>query len=78
MLSKVEIDILRHLHSDGLTNQMDSRTIKNISKGIDLNYRRTRDNVMRLLMKGYVELGYTERQSRTYFINRKGVEMLNE
>lgn len=78
MLSKVEIDILKHLNDSGLNNQMDSRTISNVSKGIDLNYRRTRDNVIKLLAKGYVKYGFKERQSNTIFITTEGIGVLNE
>lgn len=76
MLSKVEIDILKNLYEDGLTNEMDSRSIKNIAKEIELNYRRTRDNVMKLLLKGYVKQGWKERQSNTFHITKEGIEIL--
>jgi len=54
MLSKVEIDILVHLKSEGLIDEMNSRTIKNVSKSIDLNYFRTRNNLTTLVMRGMV------------------------
>jgi len=43
MLSKVEIDILKSLLEDGVTDQMKSKTIKNISAKVGLSYARVRD-----------------------------------
>ena len=78
MLSKVEIDILIHLKNEGLVDAMNSRTIKNVSKSIDLNYFRTRNNLYHLQLLGMIELGFKEIRSNTYFITQKGVEMIND
>jgi len=72
MLSKVEIDILQHLKTEGLIDQMNSRTIQNISKGVGLNYFRVRNNVTHLYMLGLINMGFKERQSNSFYITAEG------
>lgn len=78
MLSKVEIDILKHLWDENLIDPMNSRTIRNISKGIDLNYYRIRTNVNHLCDLGLIKKGFKERSSFTFFISEDGIEMVNK
>jgi len=78
MLSKLEVDILIHLSENELLDPMNSRTIKNISKAVDINYFRTRTNVNHLFKLGYISMGFRERASNTYYLSKKGVEMINE
>lgn len=78
MVSKIEIDILQHLWNEGLTDQMNSRTLRRISEKIGINYFRVRTNMQHLKLLGMVENGYKEKSSMTYFINKKGVELINE
>ena len=78
MLSKIEIDILRHLRNEGLVDSMNSRTIRNISKKIEINYFRVRTNLNHLLLLGMVANGFKERQSNTFHITKQGVELINE
>lgn len=77
MLSKIEIDILQHLWSEELVDQMNSRTIRRISEKIGINYFRVRTNLQHLLMLGYVNQGFRERSSNTFYINPQGVEIIN-
>ena len=72
MLSKVEINILKSLLEDGITNQMKSKTIKNISEKTGLSYARVRDNIKHLLSLNCVELGFKEKSSYTYFLTKEG------
>lgn len=76
MLSKVEIDILRHLWESGLIDEMNSRTIKRISQKIGINYFRVRTNIRHLLLLGMVKSGFKEKSSGTFFISEKGVEII--
>lgn len=76
MLNKVEIDILQHLLDEGLIDQMNSRTIRRISDKIELNYFRIRTNINHLLLLGLINMGYKERQSKTFYINKNGINEL--
>jgi predicted transcriptional regulator len=78
LLSKVEIDILKHMVESELFDPMNSRSIRNISRGIGLNYYRTRTNILHLLLLNYIQKGFKERSSNTFYITNKGVEMLSE
>lgn len=78
MLNKVEIEILHHMKEAGLIDQFNSRTIRNISKGIEINYFRTRNYVNHLKLLGLLDSGFRELNSGTFFITSKGVEMINE
>lgn len=77
MLNKVEVEILKHLHESGLVDQINSRTIRNISKEIGINYFRTRNYVNHLKLLGLLESGFKELNSGTFFISKKGVEIIN-
>jgi len=76
MLSKVEINILKSLLEDGITNQMKSKTIKNISEKTGLSYARVRDNIKHLLSLNCVELGFKEKSSYTYYLTKIGQEKI--
>jgi len=78
MLSKIQIDILHHLLDSGLTDQMNSRSIRRISDKIGINYFRVRTNINYLLLLGLVANGWKERQSNCFHITKKGVELINE
>ena len=78
MLSKVEIDILMHLKNEGLLDTMNSRTIKNVSQSIDLNYFRTRNNLYHLQLLGMVGLGFKEIRSNTYYLTQKGIDEIEK
>jgi|GEM_PF-2144374 len=78
MLSKVEIDILMHLKSEGLVDAMNSRTIKNVSISIDLNLFRTRNNLYHLQLLGMVGLGFKEIRSNTYYLTQKGIDEIEK
>lgn len=72
MLSKVEIDILKHLWDEGLVDRMNSRTIKRISEKIGINYYRIRSNLIHLKLLGLIDRGFKERNSNTFYITEKG------
>lgn len=76
MLSKVEIDILTHMVESELFDQMNSRTIRRISKEIGLNYFRIRTNIQHLLLLGYIAKGFKERNSGTFYIKKEGIEII--
>jgi len=78
MLNKVEIEILMLLHKEGLNNPMDSRTIRNISRNINITYFRVRNFIMNLESLQLVELGFKEQNSRCYFISKKGLETIEK
>lgn len=78
MLSKVEIDILKHLWDQKLIDQMNSRTIRNIAKGINLNYYRVRTNLNHLLLLKMVRQGFKEKSSNTFFITKEGIDEIKE
>jgi len=71
LLSKVQIDILRHMVESELFDPMNSRTIRNISKGINLNYFRVRTNIQHLFLLGYIKKGYKEKSSETYYLDKE-------
>jgi NADH/NAD ratio-sensing transcriptional regulator Rex len=72
LLSKVEIDILKHLSNEGLVDQMNSRTIKHISEKIGINYYRIRTNLNHLNLLGMVKKGFKEKSSNTFYISEIG------
>ena len=72
MLSRVEIDILQYLKAEGLVDQMNSRTIQNISKGVGLNYFRVRNNVSHLYQLKLIGMGFKQKQSNAFYITGKG------
>ena len=76
ILSKLEVDILNQMFESGLLDSMNSRTIQNIGKRLGINYYRTRTNIIHLLKLEYIQLGFRERGSNTYFISKKGVEII--
>jgi len=76
MLSKLEIDILNYLFSENLTDQMNSRTIRDVSLAININHLRVRHNLNHLLMLGMVKLGWKERNANSFYITNKGVEII--
>ena len=76
MLNKVEVEILHHMLQNKLTDQINSRTIRNISKGIEINYFRTRNYVNHLKLLGLLNSGFKELNSGTFYITNKGVEMI--
>jgi len=76
MLSKLEVDILIQMKNDGILDCMNSRSIKNISKKIDVNYYRVRLHIGNLYKLGYISMGFRERSSNTYFLTSKGVEII--
>jgi len=78
MLNKVEVEILQHMLQNKLTDQINSRTIRNISKGIEINYFRTRNYVNHLKLLGLLDSGFKELNSGTFYITKKGVEIINE
>ncbi len=78
MLSKVEIDILTHLNENGLIDPMNSRTIKNISKDVGINYFRTRNQISHLCLLQLIALGYKEKNSNTYYLTEKGKKIIGE
>jgi len=54
-----------------LFDPMNSRTIRNISKGINLNYFRVRTNIQHLFLLGYIKKGYKEKSSETYYLDKE-------
>jgi len=72
LLSKVEIDILKHLSDEGLVDQMNSRTTKRISEIIGINYYRVRSNLIHLKLLGLVDQGFKEKSSNTFYITKNG------
>lgn len=78
MLSKVEIDILKHLYQEKLIDPMNSRTIKRISQQIGLNYFRVRSNVNKLMLLKLIKMGYRERSSNTFYISQEGINEIKE
>jgi len=78
MLNKVEVEILQHMLENKLINEINSRTIRNISKGIEINYFRTRNYVNHLKLLGLLDSGFKELNSGTFYITKKGVEIINE
>lgn len=76
MLNKVEIEILHHMVENNLIDQINSRTIRNIAKGIDINYNRTRNYVNHLKLLGMLESGFKELNSGTFYITKKGVDLI--
>jgi len=76
MLNKVEVEILQHMLQNKLTDQINSRTIRNISKGIEINYFRTRNYVNHLKLLGLLDSGFKELNSGTFYITNKGVEII--
>ena len=66
MLNKVEVEILQHMLQNKLTDQINSRTIRNISKGIEINYFRTRNYVNHLKLLGLLDSGFKELNSGTF------------
>ena len=78
LLSKVEIDILKYLWVEKLIDQMNSRTIRNIAKGINLNYYRVRSNLNHLLLLKMVKQGFKEKSSNTFYITKEGINEIKE
>jgi len=76
MLSKLEVDILIQMKEDGILDSMNSRTIQNVAKRIGINYFRIRTNMNNLHKLGYILMGFRERSSNTYYLSKKGAEMI--
>lgn len=78
MLSKVEIQILKHLNDNQIDNQMKSQTIKKLSQIMNLNYFRVRNIVTNLTRLELLYIGFKEGNANTYYISEKGVEKIKK
>lgn len=80
-LDKFDIEILFILYKNNRTNKIQSYAISDIIEKIDISYsyqtfmRRLRK---RLLESGFIEEGYKNGNSKTYFINEKGVRYVKD
>jgi len=78
MLSKVEILILKYLFDNQIDNQIKSQTIRTIAETTNLNPFRVRNNLNHLFSLQSVSLGFKEKNSNTFYISKKGIEIIEK
>lgn len=76
--TKHDIMILRGILKSGGVNELKSITINKLIEATKVSHTKIRSTIRMMLSLGYVKEGFMQRNAKSYYITKEGVQLLNE
>jgi DNA-binding MarR family transcriptional regulator len=75
-MHKLDIKVLQELYKNKCINDIQSFSINQILKSIELSYSTIHNILNSLVVAGYAQKGFKNSRADTYYITEKGIEKL--
>lgn len=76
-MTKNDMYILSAIKKIGATNSLNSTPISTLLKNVKISGSTVRSSIKKLIENKLVGVGYMQKNARTYYITKEGIELIN-